>query len=204
MKSIAQKILRGICVLSALAIGPRALAQDANVEAGFEDDVTVRGRGGSKLDPDLEVQGYTGFGTNFSAASYVTSGVGQVYIQGNLEVGANLYARSPVVFPDGSAQATAYSTNRVAMLASGECDTNRVDILFSSAYLVSTVRVWQAAASGQAVSVLVNGSSVTTFPFTATSATTPLAINLSAFDRLGILCTNASSTVLFAFEGRLR
>lgn len=193
------------CVaLGALMFGGIASAQDIGTEAGFEDDVTIRGRGGSKADPDLEVHGYTAFGTNFSAASFVTSGVGQVFIQRNLEVGSNLYLRAGAVFPDGTQQTTAYSTNRSFMLASGECDTNRLDILFSSAYLIHTIRVWQASAAGQAVSVFLNGSAVTTFPFTTTSTTVPLSINLSAFDRVGVLCTNVNSTVLFAFEGRVR
>lgn len=193
-----------ILILLAFGIGGTAKAQDAGVEAGFEDDVTIRGSGGSRTDPDLEVYGYAAFGTNYAAAAFVTSGVGQVFIQRNLEVGSNIYARSSIVFSDGSAQNTAYSTNRIHMLASGECDTNRLDILFSSNYLVSTLRVWQATATGQAVSVFLNGGSVTTFPFTTTSTTIPLSINLNSFDRLGILCTNVSSTVLFAFEGRAR
>lgn len=196
--------IAGWLTAGVLAFGGIALAQDTGVEAGFEDDVTIRGRGGNKADPDLEVQGYTAFGTNYSAASFVTSGVGQVFIQRNLEVGSNLYARASVVFPDGTAQTTAFSTNKAHMLASGECDTNRIDILFSSNYLVNTLRVWQASAAGQAVSVFLNGSSVTTFPFSTTSTTIPLSVNIAAFDRLGILCTNVNSTVLFAFEGRGR
>lgn len=181
-----------------------AAAQDVGVESGFEDDVTVRGRNGTRLDPDLEVQGYAAFGTNFSSASYVTSGVGQVYIQRSLEIGSNLYLRSRAVFPDGSVQTTAYNTNAVIMLASGECDTNRVDILMSGQYLASTVRVWQASAIGQAVTVFLNGSSVSTFTFSTLSATSALALNLSPSDRLGILCTNFNGTVLFSFEGRRR
>jgi hypothetical protein len=205
MKHNVSRTRRLGAVAAALLLGALpVVAQDPAVEAGFEDDVTIRGRTGTRNDPDFEVQGYTAFGTNFAGATFVTSGVGHVYIQRSLEVGSNLYARGAVVFPDGSQQATAYNTNRAVMLASGECDTNRLDILFSSAYLVSTIRVWQAAAAGQAVSVFLNGSSVTTFPFTTVSATVPLAVNLSAFDRLGILCTNLSSTVLFAFEGRAR
>lgn len=179
-------------------------AQDVGVEAGFEDDVTIRGRTGTRSDPDLEVQGYTAFGTNFSTASFVTSGVGQVYIQRSLEIGSNLFLRSSAIFPDGSVQTTAYTTNAIIMLASGECDTNRVDMLISSQYLVSTVRVWQASAIGQAVTVFLNGSSVSTFNFSTVSATSALAINLSPADRLGILCTNVNGTVLFSFEGRRR
>ena len=52
------------------------LTQDAAIEAGFRDDLTVSGRTGTKGDPDLEVAGYSAFGTNYSGASFVTSGVG--------------------------------------------------------------------------------------------------------------------------------
>ena len=200
-KTNLKRVLAGVT----LALGTFAApAQDINVEAGFEDDVTVRGRNGSKADPDLEVQGYTAFGTNFSTASFVTSGVGQVYIQRSLEVGSNLYLRNSAVFPDGTVQSTAYNTNAPIMLASGECDTNRTDILISGQYLVSTVRVWQASALAQAVTVFVNGSSVSTFNFSTLTATSALALNLSPADRLGILSSNINGTVLFSFEGRRR
>jgi len=184
--------------------GLPAPAQDAGVEAGFEDDVTIRGRAGSRTDPDLEVQGYSAFGTNFSNASFVTSGVGQVYIQRSLEVGSNLYVRGGAVFPDGTTQTTAYSTNAIIMLAGGECDTNRVDLLMSGYYLATTVRVWQASALAQTVGVFLNGSAVGSFNFSGTAATSALALTLSPADRLGILCTNVNGTVLFSFEGRRR
>lgn len=190
-------------ILLGWAAGVRA--QDAGTEIGVEDDVTVRGRGGTKADPDFEVQGYSAFGTNFAGATYATSGVGNVYIQNWLEVGAGVVARgSGVTYPDGTVQATAYNTNMVFTLASGECDTNRVDILFSTDYAVGAVRVWQSPVTSQTVVVFLNGSSVTSFPFVTASTSQTLSINLTAFDRLGILCTNINGTILFAFEGRRR
>ena len=45
--------------------------------------------GGDKDNPDLHVEGYALFGTNTTSASVVTSGVGNVFIQNNLQVGSN-------------------------------------------------------------------------------------------------------------------
>ena len=113
-------ILRQSATFLACLVAVAAMAQDPSIEAGFRDDLTVSGLTGSKADPDLEVAGYAAFGTNYSGALFVTSGVGQVYIQRNLEVGSNVYARGSVIFADGTAQATAYNTNAVYTLASGE------------------------------------------------------------------------------------
>jgi hypothetical protein len=197
MKTRRQVLIAGLAAL--LFGGGMVLqAQDAGTEMGVADDLTVRGRQGTKSDPDLEVHGYSAFGTNYAGALVATSGVGNVFIQNRLEVGAG------VVYPDGTAQATAYNTNAVFTLASGECDTNRVDILFSVNYLVSRVTVFQSPVTDQGVSVFRNGSSVTTFPFTGASTSQTLSVSIDSSDRLGILCTNVNGTILFAFEGRRR
>ena len=193
-----------VLVLAGLVLAATALAQDPSIEAGFRDDLTVMGRDGTRQEPDVEVYGYSAFGTNLSGAAYVTSGVGQVYIQRSLEVGSNLYARGNVTFADGTTQATAYNTNTLYTLASGECDTNRVDILLSTSYLVSGIRVFQNAVTSQTIGVYLNGASVTSFPFTTAATSQTLAIQLSAADRLGVACTNINGTVLFSFEGRRR
>lgn len=75
---------------------PSAVAVDKGLETGFEDDLTINGQEGNKSDPDLEVKGYAGFGTNYSRAVNVTSGVGNVYIQNSLEMGSNLYVRGGI------------------------------------------------------------------------------------------------------------
>lgn len=70
-----------------------ALAQDAGVEFGAEDDMTVLGQEGTKDDADLEVKGYSVFGTSGADAASVTSGVGNVYIDGSAELGSNLFVQ---------------------------------------------------------------------------------------------------------------
>lgn len=46
--------------------------------------------GGNIATPDLQVEGFTVFGTNTAAATSVTSGWGNVYIDGSLQLGSNL------------------------------------------------------------------------------------------------------------------
>ena len=179
-----------------------ARAQDAGVETGAADDLTVHGRGGDRTDPDLDVRGYSAFATNSATAVRVISGPGNVYIEGQLEVGRVLYAGTGgVVFADGTTQRTASAQLTLHPLVSGECDTNRLDILVGSNYWVRGVKVWQASALGQAVNVYSNGNLVSAFSFSGNTATQALTLNLAAFDRLGIACTNTAATVLFCFEG---
>ncbi|MBN3032616.1 MAG: hypothetical protein JW873_00790 [Candidatus Saganbacteria bacterium] len=86
----------GVFLLLCLAAGALLLAQpglaaDKGVEFGIEDDLTVNGTEGVKNDADLEVKGYSVFGTTGEGAAAVTSGPGSVYLQGSLEVGGKSY-----------------------------------------------------------------------------------------------------------------
>ena len=60
---------------------------------------------GSKTDPDLQVAGFSVFGTNVAGANAVTSGWGSAYMDGSLQVRSNLHV-------DG----TIDSTNLVRMM----------------------------------------------------------------------------------------
>ena len=148
--------------------------------------------------------GYAVFGTNVDGASAVTSGVGNVYIQNSVEVGSNIHFHgSGIVFPDATIQTTAYTTNAmIATMVGGECDTNRVDILFTTNYVVTGVKVLQTPVIPQTVYVYTNGVLVDTFALTTDRVSRVLSLGLGTFDRLGIACTNVSGTVLFSFEGR--
>lgn len=197
---LRKSLLGALCALLS-ALGPAA-AQDVGVETGAADDLTVHGRGGDRSDPDLDVKGYSAFATNAASAARVISGPGNVYIEGQLEVGRVMYAGTGgVVFADGTTQRTAAAQVTLHPLVSGECDTNRLDILVGSNYWVRGVKVWQASALGQAVNVYSNGNLVSTFALGGTTASQPLTLDLAAFDRLGIACTNTSATILFSFEG---
>jgi len=85
-----------------------ALAQDAGVEFGVEDDLTVQGTEGTSADADVEIKGYTVFGASGAGATVVTQGAGNVYIDGALEVGSNVTAVS--FSGDGSALTGVTST----------------------------------------------------------------------------------------------
>lgn len=52
--------------------------------------------GGSKDSPDLQVEGYTVFGTNVVGATAVTEGWGNVYIDGSLQVNEDLHVSGTI------------------------------------------------------------------------------------------------------------
>ncbi|MFA4835379.1 MAG: hypothetical protein WC749_04825 [Dehalococcoidia bacterium] len=78
------------CVFLVLILFRLGFAADKGLEFGIEDDLTVNGTEGTKTDADLEVKGYSVFGSG-SGAAKVTSGEGSLYIQNNLELGGNSY-----------------------------------------------------------------------------------------------------------------
>ncbi len=86
-------------------------------------------------------------------------------------------------------------------LASGECDTNRVDILFTTNYLISAVYVWQQAPVENQVIVYTNGVAADALDFNTSASAKPIALPVGRFDRLGIAVTGVSQVVQFAFEG---
>ncbi len=85
-----------------------AAAADAGVEFGAEDDMTVLGQEGTKDDADLEVKGYSVFGTSGADAVSVTSGVGNVYIDGSAELGSNLFVQGSIAVT-GSVSAAGFT-----------------------------------------------------------------------------------------------
>lgn len=58
--------------------------------------VTSLGEESSVDAPDLEVGGFTVFGTNTTGATTVTSGWGSVYMDGSLQVGSNLVVNGSI------------------------------------------------------------------------------------------------------------
>ena len=65
-------------------------------------NLTVNGTGGTASDADVEVKGYSSFSTTPGSALYVTSGNGNAYIQGNLEVGGSTYFPNGIWKSDGN------------------------------------------------------------------------------------------------------
>lgn len=86
--------LVGLLIVQAATM--KAVAADNGTEFGIEDDLTVSGTNGDINDADVEIKGYSVFGSNTNALS-VTNGPGNVFIGGNLEVASNLVVNSVTV-----------------------------------------------------------------------------------------------------------
>ncbi len=197
-----QSISLTVLWMTIIFAGLSALAQ-GRIEMGVADSFVVEGKTGSKTDPDVTLAGYTLFGTNAAGAVAVTSGVGNVYIQNSLEIGSSLYLRgNGLIFPDATTQATANVISPLSSLVSGECDTNRLDILVGTNYVITGVKVMQTSVIPQFIQVYSNGTVVGSFALATSTAASDLSLNLAAYDRLGIACSNLNGTVLFVFEGR--
>lgn len=85
------KLGAGLCAVAICLASALALAEDAGIILGAEDDLTVSGTQGTSADADLEVKGYAVFGASGDGASVVTQGVGGVFVAGHIEVASNLY-----------------------------------------------------------------------------------------------------------------
>ncbi len=75
--------------------------------------------GGSATQPDLQVGGFTVFGTNTTGAVTIDSGWGNVYIDGSLQIRSNLYVNATIV-----------STNKIeaAEIETESIETERINI----------------------------------------------------------------------------
>ena len=75
-------------------IGFSAFGADKNVEFGIEDDLTVNGIEGNAADADLEVKGYSLFGSTngFIVPAGFANGAGSVVVASNLYVNGKLQA----------------------------------------------------------------------------------------------------------------
>ena len=91
----------GVAGVVACVLCGSALAQDAGVEFGVEDDLTVMGQQGTKDDADLEVRGYSVFGPTNVSPTVVTQGVGNVYVADSVEIATNLHVYGSI-YGDGS------------------------------------------------------------------------------------------------------
>lgn len=89
----------GLMAAMALAWAPAAYAADNGTEFGIEDDLTVLGTGGTAADPDVEVKGFSVFGS--TQASYlIPVEAGNVVLNGEVQVSSGLYASGSSTFTD--------------------------------------------------------------------------------------------------------
>jgi len=89
-----KKIVIGLLAAMALTWAQAAYA-DNGTEMGIDDDLTVNGTTGTWADPDVEIKGFTLFGTGATPA-VIANAPGNVAIRGNLQADATSYFGSSV------------------------------------------------------------------------------------------------------------
>jgi hypothetical protein len=87
-------------------------------------------------------------------------------------------------------------------IVSGECDTNRTDILFSTNFTINSVYVFQDSTSAQGVYLYTNSVVFDSFFFSSKNASHSFNVSVGQFDRLGIATSNTVSTIDFCFQGK--
>lgn len=94
------RIIAAIAII--LTAGALAYA-DNDTEFGIEDDLTVLGTSGSAVDPDMEVKGFTVFGsTQASPLLQIPVAPGNIFANGYVQISSGLYV-------DGNSTFTAYA-----------------------------------------------------------------------------------------------
>ncbi len=92
--------------------------------------------------------------------------------------------------------------NPTVSVASGECDTNRLDVLFGTNYTMTSICVWQDSTDNQMVFLYKNGVQFDSLFFNTATASKTFSVNLQKFDRLGVASSNVNNVVNFCFQGR--
>jgi hypothetical protein len=77
-------------------------AVDNNTEFGIEDDLSILGNGGTAVDPDVEVKGFTVFGATQTAYTGISITTGSVVVNGQLAVSSGAYIRGGSTITDGA------------------------------------------------------------------------------------------------------
>ncbi|MDD2805395.1 MAG: hypothetical protein PHV33_07555 [Elusimicrobiales bacterium] len=105
-----KKLIAGVMTVLALFCGSAAYAADNSTEFGIEDDLTVNGNGGTALDPDAEIKGFTVFGATQAAYTGGVVGAGNVVVNGYLAVSSGAYFVGGSTFAAGGAYFTGVSS----------------------------------------------------------------------------------------------
>lgn len=79
-----------------LPLQTEIFAADKGIIFAVADDLTVFGTDGTKADADVEIKGYSVFGSTAQGPSVVTSGQGSIYASGALEISSNVYVSGNV------------------------------------------------------------------------------------------------------------
>jgi len=90
----------------------------------------------------------------------------------------------------------------ITSIVSGECDTNRTDILFSTNFTINSVYVFRDSTSAQGIYLFTNSVIFDSFFFSSKNASHSFLISVGQFDRLGIAASNTTTTIDFCFQGK--
>lgn len=91
------RIVTALLAVVLLAWAPAAYAADNGTEFGIEDDLTVLGTEGTAADPDVEIKGFSVFGS--TQASYlIPVEAGNVVLNGEVQVSSGLYTAGSSTF----------------------------------------------------------------------------------------------------------
>lgn len=97
-----KKVIFGLLAAMALSWAQAVYAADNGTEFGIEDDLTVLGTGGTAVDPDAEIKGFTVFGSTQSAYPGAVIGAGNVVVNGALAVSSGAYFAAGSTFAAGA------------------------------------------------------------------------------------------------------
>lgn len=93
------RMVMAAAALFALALVPAAYAADNGTEFGIEDDLIVLGTGGTAVDPDMEVKGFTVFGaTQAAPALNIPAAPGNIFANGYVQVSSGMYVAGSSTF----------------------------------------------------------------------------------------------------------
>lgn len=169
------RLIRVFIALACVAAAGRlAHAADNGTEFGIEDDLTVLGTGGTAADPDLEVKGFSVFGSTQSAPALVIPvAPGNIFANGYVQVSSGLYVAGSSTFTS-----TVNLPAPTALYVSGGNNGQ-----------VMTKNTATGAMQWSDVSALVSGDNLGNHVATTT-------LSMSAFDIAGAGYVTASSAAL--------
>lgn len=91
------RIITGLMTAMALSWGSAVNAADNGTEFGIEDDLTVLGKSGNAVDPDVEIKGFTVFGST-QTAYLIPVDTGNVVLNGAVQISSGLYSAGTSTF----------------------------------------------------------------------------------------------------------
>lgn len=92
-----KKLITALMAAFLLPLASVAYAQDNGTEFGIEDDLTVLGTQGTQADPDVEIKGFTLFGSSVVSPN-IPIEAGNVYINGEVEITSGVYVGGTSTF----------------------------------------------------------------------------------------------------------